>query len=164
MRLADKPYEAALVEQILQPLELKNTFPYHSRTIEQLAHPIIGETDLHSYPKRGINQVSVGIGNIVSDAADLNAFLRAVFLDKKLLSAPALAAMTDFQAFGENHVGLGAFQETYANRTVRGHTGRTISYICYAFVDVATGTSMVLLCNNANDGYIDLLLEDVAGL
>lgn len=160
-RVSDKPYEAALQELIIQPLGLVNTFAYHSNNIDKLAHPIIEGQDLHSFPKIGVNETSVGIGNIVSDASDVNKYLRGLFIDQQLLNAESLAEMTEFQTFESTHIGLGVFNEEFGKREVHGHTGRTISYISYAFVDSETNTSFVLLCNNANDYFIDELIEKI---
>ena len=101
----------------------------------------------------------MGVGNIVSTAADVNTFLRALFIDKTLMSEEAFASMTAFQTLGKTRIGLGVFEEEFGGRTCNGHTGRIISYIAYAFVDPETEQSFVLLCNNANDPYIDLLIE-----
>ncbi|MCT4665898.1 MAG: beta-lactamase family protein [Flavobacteriales bacterium] len=160
-QITDKPYSSVLQEMIFNPLNLENTLPYHSKNIKNLAHPIIGKQDLHNLPKRNINQVSLGIGNIVSDVFDVNVFLRGLFFQKKILSTDVLKKMLDFQKIGKTEIGLSIFKEKYGQRTVYGHTGRTISYISYAFVDQKTHTSFVLLCNNANDPIIDLLIEKV---
>ena len=158
-RVTDKPYEAVVQELILEPLDMSNTFPYHSNQVDSLAHPIIGNQDLHYLPKTGVNQISIGLGNIVSDAGDVNVFLRSLFFDKKILNESSLNEMRNFQEFGTTKIGLGVFKENFGNRDVYGHPGRTISYISYAFVDPKANTSFVLLCNNANDHFIDELIE-----
>lgn len=159
--VTDKPYESALEELIIKPLKLTNTYPYHSNKIDFLAHPIIDQQDLHYLPKIGVNKISVGVGNIVSDAKDVNKFIRSLFIDKTILSSKSLTEMKDFQTYKSSKVGLGVFNENFGGRNVYGHTGRTISYISYAFVDESSNTSFVLLCNNANDPFIDKLIEKV---
>lgn len=154
----DKPYELVLEELIFDPLDLSNTFPYHSNKIKDLAHPIIGDQDLHSIPKIGINSISIGVGNIVSDAKDVNTFLRSLFIDKKILNSKSLSEMINFQDFGTTNIGLGVFNENYGGRNVYGHSGSTISYISYAFVHEESETSYILLCNNFNDRYINELI------
>lgn len=159
--VCDKPYAFALKEYILTPLNLKNTLPYHSKNINGLTHPIIENQDLHDIPKISINQISIGIGNIVSNLDDLNLFIRRLFIDQTILNSTSLKLMTNFKTFKNTHTGLGLFKETFGDKTVYGHTGRTISYISYLFVDVKNGRSYVLLCNNANDAYIDQLMEQI---
>ncbi|MBD81559.1 MAG: hypothetical protein CL840_21755 [Crocinitomicaceae bacterium] len=160
-RVTDKPYESVLDELIIKPLNLTNTFPYHSNNIDSLAHPILGKQDFHDLPKIGVNQISIGIGNVVSTAADVNAFIRSLFMDNRILNSNSLKTMTTFKTFNESTVGLGVFLENFGGRTVQGHSGRTISYIAYAFVDKPKRISFVLICNNANDPYIDKLIEKV---
>lgn len=157
----DKPYELVVQEYIKDPLRLQNTFPYYSNQIEQLAHPIVNGQDLHEIPKLGSNTISKGVGNIVSDPNDINKFLRALLIDKTILKQETLELMTDFYEYKDNKVGLGLFSENFGRRTVWGHTGRQVSYISYAFADVTTGHSFVLLTNNANDTYIDQIIEKI---
>ncbi len=160
-RATDKSYESALQEYIIDPLELRNTFPFYSNQIVGLAHPIINGQDLHEIPKLGLNSISNGIGNIVSDPIDVNKFIRALLIDKIILKKETLDLMTDFFEYKNNKVGLGIFSEYFGNRTVWGHTGRQVSYISYAFADITTGYSFVLLTNNANDEYIDQIIEKI---
>ena len=160
-KITDNPYRDVLTELIIDPLQLASTFPYHSNEIEGLAHPILGDQDLHEISKTATNRISVGIGNIVSDANDVNTFLRALFIDKTILNEESLSQMTNFQRHGKTKIGLGVFEESFGGKTVYDHTGRAISYIAYAHVDVESGTSYVLLCNNANDPYIDEAIENV---
>lgn len=157
--VTDRPYEETLREMILEPLHMKNTYPYYSSQIEGLAHPIINGIDLHSISKLGTNTISRGAGNIVSDVYDLNIFTRALLIDKKILKPATLALMTDFQTWGKNKVGLGLFSESYGHQTLWGHTGRQISYVSFAFANPSTGHSYIVLCNNANDDYAEAILE-----
>lgn len=158
-RVTDKSYEFNLQELIFNPLGLKNTFPYHSNTIQNLAHPIIDGQDLQGYPKKANNILSQGSGNIVSDVYDLNKFIRTLLVEKTLLKKESLNLMTDFFTYKKTKSGLGLFEETYSNKTFWGHTGRQISYITYAFIDIKTGRSIVVINNNANDENIDEIFE-----
>lgn len=158
-RATDKPYESVLQENIIEPLGLKNTFPYYSNKIESLAHPIIDGQDLQDIPKVGINTISKGIGNIVSDIYDVNKFIRALLIDKTVLQPASLALMSDFYQFKSTKAGLGLFEENHAGSNLWGHTGRQTSYISFAFVDAKTGQSFVILTNNANDEYGDRILN-----
>jgi len=156
---ADKPYEQALQEYITHPLHMENTFPYYSNQIDQLAHPVINGQDLHLIPKLGTNSISKGAGNIVSDVYDLNKFIRALLIDKTVLKPETLAMMTDFFIYKKKKAGLGLFSESIGNRSVWGHTGRQVSYVSYAFVDSETKHSFVVLTNNANDDFAEIILK-----
>lgn len=158
-QVMDRPYSTAMRQYIFEPLGLKNSFPYYSNQIENLAHPIIESQDLQEVPKIGSNTISNGIGNIVSDIYDVNTFIRALLIDKTILKPSTLQLMSEFYEYKTNKVGLGLFEETYGNRTVWGHTGRQVSYVSYAFADTKTGQSFVILTNNANDNYADKLME-----
>jgi D-alanyl-D-alanine carboxypeptidase len=157
--VTDKSLEMNIQELIIRPLMLKNTFPYYSKTTENLAHPIIDGQDLHSYDKFACNILTQGSGNIVSDVFDLNTVLRALLIDKTLLSKHSLEEMTTFYNYKNTKSGLGLFEENYGNRIMLGHTGRQISYITYAFVDQKTKESIIVINNNANDNFIDKAFE-----
>ena len=160
-RVTDKSYEANLQELIFNPLGLKNTFPYHSNTIDNLAHPIIEGQDLHEYPKKANNTLSQGSGNIVSDLYDLNKFIRSLLVDKTILKQESLDLMADFYTYKGAKSGLGLFEKMYSNRTFWGHSGRQISYITLAFVEIKTGRSIIVINNNANDEFIDKVFESL---
>lgn len=161
-KVTDKSWEMNIQELIINPLNLKNTFPYHSNTISNLAHPIIDGQDLNEIPKFANNVLSQGSGNIVSDVYDLNVFLRALLIDKTLLNKTSMDLMTSFYDYKNTKSGLGLFEEKYNNRIMLGHTGRQISYITYAFADPKTGESIILMNNNANDEIIDKVFEKFA--
>lgn len=158
-RITDRSFEANLNERIIGPLGLKNTFAYHARTIPGLAHPMLDGEDLHEMPKMAGALVSKGSGNVVSDVQDLNKFIRALLIERTLLDEKSLAEMSTFDSTAKSSMGLGLFEREYAGRRLRGHTGRQVSYITYAFADQRTGESFVVINNNANDEVIDVVFE-----
>jgi D-alanyl-D-alanine carboxypeptidase len=162
-RVTDKSWEMNIQELIINPLNLKNTFPYHSNTISNLAHPIIDGQDLNGTPKLANNILSQGSGNIVSDLLDLNTFIRAMLINKTLLHKNSLDQMTSFFQYKNTKTGLGLFEDKYGNRVLLGHTGLQISYISYVFADQKTGESIIVLNNNANDAIIDKVFEKLCG-
>lgn len=160
----DKSWEMNVKELIIDQLDLKNTFPYNSNTITDLAHPIIDGIDLHSIPKFGNNKLSQGSGNIVSNLTDLNTFIRALLIDKTLLNRSSLELMTSFYSYKNTRSGLGLFEEKFGSRRLLGHSGRQISYISYVFADTKTGESIIVLNNNANDVIIDKVFEKLCDM
>lgn len=162
-KVTDKSWEMNIQEMIINRLQLKNTFPYYSNTIERLAHPILEGTDFQQVPKKAINQISTGSGNIVSDVVDLNTFMRALLVDKTLLEKHSLDLMKTFFEYKNNKYGLGLIEEKHRNRILQGHTGRQLSYITYAFVDPKTGESFVVMNNNMNDEIIDKVFDKLCG-
>ncbi len=158
-KVTDKSWEMKIQELIINPLQLKNTYPYFSNTIDNLAHPILDGQDYHSTPKIGIHTISIGSGVIVSDIFDLNTFIRALLIDKTLVSKNSLDAMTSFYSYKTTKWGLGLEEATYGNRILVGHTGRQLSYITYAFIDPKTKESIIVMNNNMNDEVIDKVFE-----
>lgn len=158
-KVSDKSWEMNIQELIINPLQLKNTFPYFSNTIDNLAHPIVDGEDYHSTPKIGIHTISIGSGVIVSDIFDLNTFIRALLIDKTLISKNSLDAMTSFYSYKSTKWGLGLEEAKYGDRILLGHTGRQLSYITLAFVDPKTKESIIVMNNNMNDDVVDKVFE-----
>ncbi len=161
-KVTDKSWEMNIQELIINPLQLKNTFPYFSNSIDNLAHPIADGKDYHSTPKIGIHTISIGSGVIVSDIFDLNTFMRALLIDKTLLSKNSLDLMTSVYTYKTTKWGLGLEEANYGNRIMLGHTGRTLSYITYAFVDPKTKESIIVMNNNMNDEVVDKVFEKLS--
>ncbi|MCC7297653.1 MAG: beta-lactamase family protein [Bacteroidia bacterium] len=162
-KVTDKSWEMNIQELILNPLQLKNSFTYFSNSIDNLAHPILDGKDFHSTPKIGIHTISVGSGVIVSDIFDLNTFMRALLIDKTLLSKNSLDLMTSLYTYKTTKWGLGLEEANYGNRIILGHTGRQLSYITYAFVDPKTKESIIVMNNNMNDEIVDKVFEKLCG-
>ncbi len=163
-RAADKPYEAVVDELIIDPLHLKNTYTYYSSEMSHLAHPSWRGQDVNELSKLGTNMISRGDGNLVSDASDLNTFIRALLLDSMLLNSESLRIMTSFTGEKKSRNGCGLFADSIGVNVFWGHTGRQFSYISYAYVNPETGESFVLLTNNANDTYIDEISKRIGRL
>jgi D-alanyl-D-alanine carboxypeptidase len=158
-KVTDKSWEMNIQELIINSLQLKNTFPYFSNSIDNLSHPILDGIDFHSTPKRGIHTISIGSGVIVSDIFDLNTFIRALLVEKTLLSKNSLDLMTSFYSYKTIKWGLGLEEAKYGNRIMLGHTGRQLSYITYAFVDPKTMESIIVMNNNMNDDVVDKVFQ-----
>ncbi len=158
-KVTDKSWEMNIQELIINPLQLKNTYPYFSNSIDYLAHPILDGQDFHSIPKRGINTISIGSGVIVSDIFDLNTFIRALLVEKTLISKNSLDLMTSFYTYKTTKWGLGLEEANYGNRIMYGHTGRQLSYITLSFVDPKTMESIIVMNNNLNDEIVDKVFE-----
>jgi D-alanyl-D-alanine carboxypeptidase len=163
-RVADRPYEVLVEDFIIQPLGLKNTYTYYSSQMDHLAHPIWRGRDVHDAPKKGTNTISRGDGNLVSDAADLNRFIRALLIDSIVLNEESLNIMTSFMGEKKSRNGCGLFADSIGTKLFWGHTGRQFSYITYAYVNPETGQSFVLWNNDANDQYIDQIAELIGKL
>lgn len=163
-RVTDKPIEFSIIEYIFKPTNMRNSYPFHSNQIDNISHPIIYKQDFHSIPKLGVNKISKGVGNIVCTPEDLNKFLRALLIDRIILNEKSIELMSDFKKSNNSYIGLGLFKEIYKKKTVMGHTGRTISYITYAFVDMESKTSYVIYTNNLNDEYIDEIFKKIIEL
>lgn len=135
-------------------LNMRATLPYTAEDIPHQAHPVLAMgsnfQDLSSLPKKGLNAVSIGLGNITSTASDLNKFLRALLMEKTIITdTHLLEMMKDFSTTsGEYGLGLHPLSASYPQ--LIGHEGRSL-YKAFAFMDISAQRSFIILTNNGFD-------------
>ncbi len=114
-----------------------------------------------SYADRGGEYVDVthalwtphGESGVVSTTSDLIAFLKALLVDKTLLSPDALAEMTDYVNVlntTNNQFGLGIFRQRTDGVRVEGFAGGTLGTSSATWYDANFGT-FVSLAGNVDD-------------
>lgn len=117
--LYEKPYADILVDQIIRPLSLTNT--YFGRSIVDIWN---NECNSYFYSDKWLLQtatdpsVTLGAGGIVSTPADLNKFADALF-NGKLISPNSLSAMQNIR----DDIGMGLFPVPYFSKLGYGHRG-----------------------------------------
>lgn len=157
-----KSHADLLKQYILQPLGLQHTFyqPY-----DQLPNSVAqGYFDL--YNNNTIVNVSNlvtgsgnGYGGLYSNLFDLFTFIKAVFINKTLLSQKSLDLM---QTYGKeddpNYYGYG-IQKTFLNHGINygiGHKGRDLGYTANLFYFPNAGVIQVLFVNYGTDSKSNL--------
>lgn len=145
---------AALTEDLLLPLGLYNTFyamPEMSPVPTSLVHgytvhPLSGETvDTATIPYETI--LSVSADTMISNAADLLTWCRALYGDRSNVLAPSIREqMLSFDAL--SRYGLGVFEfETPLGRSF-GHGGETAGYLSQMDYLPAHDLALVILANS----------------
>lgn len=109
--------------------------------------PASAPVSLASLPTSGFNQGAGAAGAIVASAADVAAFIRALF-SGKIVEAGDLAMMMDVSPPRQGY-GLGLSTYELGGATVFGHNGRTIGFATALRHDPESNTTVVVL---ANDG------------
>lgn len=102
-------------------------------------------------------------GAAYATANDLATLLKKVFIEKTILQEGSLTAMTTWTAMGDrplrygnvtiDRYGLGLMQFQLGDRTFIGHPGGTLKYQSFAFIEPATGTTLILQTNGAGRHY-----------
>jgi len=124
--ITDRSYFDLLNERIIQPLGLKNTFPYVSKSIPNLATPYHNDKDVTSYlDYRFFTNIVNAAGSIASTLLDMEVFYTSLFETEILLKKETVEMMVQS---GNETYGYGIFKSTYDNQNYYGHGGNNIGY------------------------------------
>lgn len=158
-KVLGRPHSHALRNRIWTPLQMNDTY-YQSREILP-RHVAQGYYDLYNdgsivNASNLITGSGNGYGGVFSTVFDLHAFLRAVLVDRSLLSESSVQQMTDF--VGENEqrdIGVGAlrpFKQWDVEPGV-GHTGRDLAYSADMFYfPTVNDRIMIFMVNYGTNG------------
>lgn len=110
-------------------------------------------------------------GAAYASADDLATVLKKVFVEKAILQAGSLTAMTTWTTMGDrplrygnvtiDRYGLGLMQFQLGDRTFVGHPGGTLKYQSFVFIEPATGTSIILQTNSAGQHYTKAFFSSI---
>jgi D-alanyl-D-alanine carboxypeptidase len=151
------PHHELLREKLLNPLQMTSTY-YQSR--EKLPETTAqGYFDLHN------NQTIVNVSNLItgsgngyggmfSNVYDLRKFIRALLIDKTLISDSSLAEMTEFLQEDEDFfTGAGMIKKfTKKSAFGIGHTGRDLGYSADLFYFPEKDRTMIFFVNYGTNG------------
>lgn len=160
-KITGKPHVNMLKERIFVPLELNDSY-YHWDD-ELPATTAQGYYDLHNNGTiLNLSNYHTGSGNgyngIYCTVGDLEKFIRALLVEKTLISDSALYQMQQFTEVEEGtnrRLGLGIykdFQDRSETDYALGHRGRDLQYSADLFWFPKTSTSMAFLINYGMNG------------
>ncbi len=152
-----RKHHELLREKILQPLELNNTFYQGRETIP--THAAQGYYDLHNNGTIvNVSNLITGSGNgytgIFSNVFDYHTFIKALFVNKTILSQTSLDSMLTFiQEDDDYWTGYGVVKK-FMNKTAYGigHTGRDLGYVADLFYFPDRNIIMAFCVNYGTDG------------
>jgi D-alanyl-D-alanine carboxypeptidase len=154
---------AAIRQQILEPLQLKNTFV---ETIESNESNTI-KTHGYAIEKNKLTDVThfndgfgLGDAGMISTAADINHFLQALLKDKTLLSPTSLQQLLATQ----EDYGLGIYQEKIDGERAWTHNGLTSGFQGQYYYFPNQKLSIILLTNNFDTDIIEPLVTKAHAL
>ena len=125
-KITDKSYFDLLNERIINPLQLKNTYPYVSKSILNLATPFHKNKDVTAYlDYRFFTNIVNAAGSIASTLIDMEKFYTSLFESEILLKKETVKMMMQS---GNKTYGFGLFKSTYDGQSYYGHGGNNIGY------------------------------------
>jgi len=150
-------HEVLLRQKVLDPLGLTNTYYQGRETIPDDAAQ--GYFDLHNNGTIvNVSNLITGSGNgytgIFSNVFDYYHFIKALFVDKTVLSQASLNQMLTFvQEDDDYFTGFGAVKK-FTNKSAYGigHTGRDLGYVADAFYFPQRNIIMAFCVNYGTDG------------
>jgi len=146
-----------LREKILDPLGLDNTYYQGRETIPD--HAAQGYYDLHNNGTIvNVSNLITGSGNgytgIFSNVFDYHRFIKALFVDKTVLTQASLDQMLTFVQEDDDYwTGFGAVKK-FVDKPAYGigHTGRDLGYVADLFYFPQRGITMAFCVNYGTDG------------
>ena len=157
------PLREVLQDRIFGPLGMRDSF------LEDPANIGTGIIRGYGYDDNddlvdmtGINDgIGLGDGGIISTAADLDLFARALF-EGDLLSAESYTAMTDFTPDGDDgYYGLGLGMDETEYGDIIGHDGATSGFQSSLGYHPDSGVVVIALTNNFDTDILEDLLVDI---
>lgn len=152
-----RKHHELLREKILDPLGLTNTFYQGRETIPN--HAAQGYYDLHNNGSIvNVSNLITGSGNgytgIFSNVFDYHTFIKALFVDKTVLSQASLDSMLTFTHEDEDYwTGYGVAKKFTSKPAYGiGHTGRDLGYVADLFYFPERGITMAFCVNYGTDG------------
>lgn len=144
-KIYKKTYSALLIEKIINPLQLKNT--YYGTKIN------LANNEVNSYAFTGVwlkqpetdMSIPLGAGAIVSNPSDLNTFIAAL-LNGKLVSAQSLEKMKTIK----DNYGMGLTRVPFYDHTGFGHGGAIDGFTSLLFY-FPTDQLAVAITSNGNN-------------
>lgn len=150
-------HNVLLREKVLDPLGLTNTYYQGRETIPNDAAQ--GYYDLHNNGTIvNVSNLITGSGNgftgIFSNVFDYYHFIKALFVDKTVLSQTSLDSMLTFiQEDDDYYTGYGVVKR-FTDKPAYGigHTGRDLGYVADLFYFPQRGITMAFCVNYGTDG------------
>ncbi|PKB44420.1 CubicO group peptidase (beta-lactamase class C family) [Cellulophaga sp. RHA19] len=125
-KVTDQNYFDLLRERIFIPINMKETYPYVHKNINNLATPFYKNKDVTSYiDYRYFANIAYAAGSIASTLSDMEIFYTSLFETEKLLQKETLKLMLES---GNKTYGYGIFKFNFNNKNYYGHGGNNIGY------------------------------------
>ncbi|MCB0700743.1 MAG: beta-lactamase family protein [Chitinophagales bacterium] len=165
-QVAQQPLPFVYQDLLFKPWGLDNTYPYYSKAIPGMAHPMFRGKDLFDVAyMKPVNDISIGDGNIVTTASELHRFFTRLVRGKVVLMEKSYKQMTAFEK-GEKtaEYGCGIFRKEVGGKELIYHTGRQASYVATAVYVPAEDKTVIVLTNNMDDTFADLVVNELLGV
>ncbi len=149
--LNDLPYAELLRNRIFKPCNMVNSYPYYSKSIENIAHPMSHGRDLLPYSFFPYyRNYAFSAGCISSSLDDLYNFFQCLFIKKSLIDQESLDKMLDFM----DNYGLGMMKFNFNGITYYGHGGDDIGFRVRDYYNPENGDILILMSNQFADPYV----------
>lgn len=149
-KINDVSYSDLLRERIFKPCGMEHSYPYVSKALPGLAHPMWQGHDLYEYIHYSFYEhFAFSAGSIASTTGDLLKFYERLYNSNSLISRESLSQMTSFK----KTYGLGLLEMKVGNTTYWGHGGDIYSYSLQDYYNPANNTIMIIAGNQLGFKY-----------
>lgn len=144
-KAAGKPFNQILAEQILDRLNLEQTFlPPFDTIVGTIAQPWHNGANIQAFPREALNSAAWSAGAMYANTDNLIHWLKALYHDN-LISADSKKEMTTF--VGSGKYGFGISENRMNNQKVWMHGGEILGYRSQAVYDPNLKALIVVLIN-----------------
>jgi CubicO group peptidase (beta-lactamase class C family) len=155
----DQSYFDLLRTRIIEPLNLKNTHPYVSKNIPNLAIPFHKGKDVTKYlDYRYFATLANAAGSMASTLNDMEVFYTSLFETDKLLKKETVQEMMHS---GNTYYGFGIMKDTFDGVEFYGHGGNNIGYSFRNGYNPKTKELFLMFSNNRKVPFYKMIQTDV---
>ncbi len=158
-KVTDQNYFDLVRERIIEPLHLKNTYPYVYKNIPNLATPHHNGKDVTEFlDYRYFAKIANAAGSIASTLNDMEKFYTALFETEILLKKETVQLMMHS---GNKYYGLGLMKSTHNGVTLYGHGGNNIGYSFRNGYDPTTKNLYLIYTNSHRLPFHKAIADDI---
>lgn len=158
--VTDKSYFDLLRERIFEPCGMEDSYPYVSKDLEHLVHPIHNGKDVYNeINHKYFALYAYAAGSVASTLADQEKLYTHLFESNTLLQKQSLDKLISFDDAG---YGLGMRHIEIIGEAYYGHGGNNLGYAYREYYNPETRDLFLLFSNAYSIPFSDILKKDCA--
>ncbi|WP_420601602.1 serine hydrolase domain-containing protein [Flagellimonas sp.] len=153
-KITDQNYTDLLRERIFEPCGMKESYPYVSKNLKNLAPPVHNKENVFAYlDYRFFAKYAFSAGSIASTLSDMAKFYEHLFEKKTLLNETSLELLTTFD---DADYGLGMIK---SSKGYIGHGGNNLGYAYREYYN-RENKNLILYFSNAHMVPFDKMIRN----
>ena len=157
-KVTDQSYFDLVKERIFIPCEMTHSYPYISKSIQNLAHPTYHGQDVYeNIDHRFFANLAFAAGSIASTLPDIAKFYEHTFEKYTLINQQSIQKMINFD---DADYGLGMTKISLDGTDYIGHGGNNIGYAFREYYNTETKNLVLIFSNSMSIPFPKLLRNE----